>query len=168
MFLSSQSDRWFSPSLLVESARKVLSVIDLDPFSEAMANLVVRATVYYCRRRNGWQQTWKVRVFMNPPGNVIEGKSANGLAFSKLLSEFNAGGVSAFICILTYCLAPPLIWELERELLDVAQIYGLDALLQQRKLDHGLGDTSVADGTPEHEAYRPDTCIHLPEEDVLL
>ena len=37
---------------------------------------------------------------MNPPGGVINGQSANGLAFARLLSEYRSGKVTAFICIL--------------------------------------------------------------------
>ncbi|KAK3244070.1 hypothetical protein CYMTET_46305, partial [Cymbomonas tetramitiformis] len=53
--------------------------------------------------------------------------------------------------------------EIERELREVAQTYGLDVLLQRRKLGRSLSDSNVADCTAEE-----DVRIHLAQDDALL
>ncbi|KAK3259701.1 hypothetical protein CYMTET_31314 [Cymbomonas tetramitiformis] len=100
VFLSSQSDRWFTPGTIISSSRRVLKSIDLDPFSEVLANLVVRAQKIYTRKDNGYKLELFGRVFMNPPGGMYNGVSGNGYAFERLLNAYKAGKVQAFIAVL--------------------------------------------------------------------
>jgi len=68
---SAGSERWRSPSAIVERARVVLGTIDLDPASEAEANETVRATRFITKEQNGLETDWgfePVSVFLNPPG----------------------------------------------------------------------------------------------------
>eukprot|EP00854_Cymbomonas_tetramitiformis_P007797 gene7797-9264_t len=58
---------------------------------------------------------------------------------------------------------PDIGMEIERELREVAQTYGLDVLLQRRKLGRSLSDSNVADCTAEE-----DVRIHLAQDDALL
>jgi len=45
--------------------------IDLDPFSCAQANEVVRATKYFSLADDGFCQFWHGNVFVNPPGGYL-------------------------------------------------------------------------------------------------
>jgi len=58
---------WYSPPEIVEAARDVLGVIDLDPASSDVANTLVQASAIYTADTNGLEQPWRGRVYMNPP-----------------------------------------------------------------------------------------------------
>lgn len=78
VFHSSKTDRWFTPPLIVDKARRVLGEIDLDPASEAAANQVIMATEYYTS--DGQSKPWYGRVFCNPPGGKT-GEVSNTVTF---------------------------------------------------------------------------------------
>ena len=58
---------WYTPPEIIESARKVLGEIDLDPCSCDQAQETVQATIYYTMERDGLDREWWGRVFLNPP-----------------------------------------------------------------------------------------------------
>ncbi len=58
----------FTPSDIVEAARKVMGSIDLDPASCSKANEIVKAAGYFSREDDGLLHTWQGNVFLNPPG----------------------------------------------------------------------------------------------------
>ena len=68
--LSTGNHEWYTPPEILESARKVLGVIDLDPASSELANEFVRAKKYYSVKENGLKQDWFGRVWLNPPFNA--------------------------------------------------------------------------------------------------
>ncbi len=57
----------YTPSQYIESARKVMLAIDLDPASNDMAQETVKAAKYYTVNEDGLSQAWSGRVWMNPP-----------------------------------------------------------------------------------------------------
>ena len=70
---SSESNEHFTPPHVVEAARRVLGTIDLDPFSCAKANDVVRAARYYDGlHADGWEAIWFGLLFVNPPGGMVD------------------------------------------------------------------------------------------------
>jgi phage N-6-adenine-methyltransferase len=64
---NSGDNEWFTPTELIESARKVLGGIDLDPASSDEANKVVKAKEFYSLADDGLMRVWTGRVWMNPP-----------------------------------------------------------------------------------------------------
>jgi hypothetical protein len=95
-----------TPVEIVETARRVLGRIDLDPASDADANRLVRATNYYDETDNGLDQNWYYKVFLNPPGGKVRlpgdkrDSSKAAIWWAKLLSEVEKGNTTEaiFVC----------------------------------------------------------------------
>lgn len=64
---SSASDEWYTPPAYIDLARAVMGGIDLDPASNARAQVWIQATTYYTFRDNGLEQPWQGRLWLNPP-----------------------------------------------------------------------------------------------------
>lgn len=64
---NSGENEWYTPPQYIESARRVMGKIDLDPASSECANEVVKAKKYYDESTNGLFQIWKGNIWMNPP-----------------------------------------------------------------------------------------------------
>ena len=64
---SSNSDGWYTPTYIVEMARRVLGAIDLDVASCGAAQSVVQAARWYGKADNGLVQPWYGRWRCNPP-----------------------------------------------------------------------------------------------------
>ena len=89
------SEEWYTPSEVVEAAREVLGVIDLDPASCAAAQVVVQADRYYTVQDDGLAQPWSGRVWLNPP--YARGKVK---AFTRrLTAEYVEGRVTEAVCL---------------------------------------------------------------------
>jgi len=58
---------WFTPLQYIESARKVMGGIDLDPASSKWGNEIIKAERYFDKRMNGLNQKWEGNIWMNPP-----------------------------------------------------------------------------------------------------
>ena len=64
---NSGENEWYTPSEFIESARKVMGSIDLDPASSELANKTVMATEYYTKEDDGLSKEWYGNVWLNPP-----------------------------------------------------------------------------------------------------
>jgi len=85
---SSESNEWYTPAKYIESARRVLGTIDLDPASSEFAQKTVRATRYYGldNGKDGLFSSWRGRFFCNPPYGwrvVNDKKTSNQKLWSK-------------------------------------------------------------------------------------
>ena len=60
-------NEWYTPSEFIESARKTMGVIDLDPASCSAANVVVKARKFYSIADDGLSKSWGGCVWLNPP-----------------------------------------------------------------------------------------------------
>jgi hypothetical protein len=57
----------YTPVAIIESARRVMGGIDLDPASNDMAQTWIKAQTYYTKETNGLDKMWSGRVWMDPP-----------------------------------------------------------------------------------------------------
>ncbi len=64
---NSGENEWYTPPEYIESARKVMGRIDLDPASSEMANKIIKASKFYTRQDDGLSKFWAGKVWMNPP-----------------------------------------------------------------------------------------------------
>jgi phage N-6-adenine-methyltransferase len=92
-------DEWYTPSKYVESARKVLGSIDLDPASNERAQQTVAAGRFYTKEDDGLSKSWAGNVWMNPPYSfpLVQQFAA------KLVSSYSAGDVIGGIMLVNNC-----------------------------------------------------------------
>lgn len=64
---NSGEDEWYTPPLIIESARAVMGTIDLDPATSEFANKNIKAEQIFTEEDDGLQQDWSGNVWMNPP-----------------------------------------------------------------------------------------------------
>jgi hypothetical protein len=91
---SNKSDEHNTPSYIIEAAREVLGVINLDPMSNALANEVIRANTYYTKEDNGLEKEWKGNIWLNPPFSLADE------AVDKLINSYEKGEVTSAILLL--------------------------------------------------------------------
>jgi hypothetical protein len=104
------SDEWYTPQRYVESARRVMGSIDLDPFSSATANATVRATYYLCPEHSALTYPWRnhiqrhrypsgLNVWMNPPYSV----ALLGAAVKTFVRHLETRDVAQAIVLVNNC-----------------------------------------------------------------
>ena len=69
---NSGNTEWYTPKQYIESARKVMGSIDLDPASSKEAQKIVRATKYYDSKADGLTKKWKGNIWLNPPYSNVK------------------------------------------------------------------------------------------------
>ena len=80
------NNEWFTPPCYIESARKVMGSIYLDPASNNHAQETVKADIYHTIENCGLNTEWTGNIWMNPPYSAKEIK----IFIDKLLtSNFN-------------------------------------------------------------------------------
>jgi hypothetical protein len=84
---------WYTPSPIIEAARRVMGGIDLDPASSAAANETVRAAMFFTVADDGLTRPWHGRVWLNPPF------AENARFIAKLVAEYDAGNVTEACCL---------------------------------------------------------------------
>lgn len=65
------SPEWYTPTLFVDAAREVMGGIDLDPASHEEANERLQIPRFFTEADNGLLRDWFGRVFINPPGGLV-------------------------------------------------------------------------------------------------
>lgn len=89
------SDEWYTPIDVVESARRVLGAIDLDPATCEHAQRRIGAKTFYTKDDDGLVKEWRGRVWLNPPYS----QPAARLFAEKLVAEYQAGRVTAAVMV---------------------------------------------------------------------
>lgn len=64
---NSGDNEWYTPPEFIESARKVMGSIDLDPASNSHANKTVKASTFFTEEDDGLTKKWFGNVWLNPP-----------------------------------------------------------------------------------------------------
>lgn len=90
------SKEWYTPPEIIEMVVDCLGVIDLDPCANPQEIKTVPSLKYFDASSNGLDQSWRGRVFLNPPF------SGTGQWVSKLQQEIWAGNTTEAILL---CLA---------------------------------------------------------------
>lgn len=99
LLTSSEHNSWYTPSRYIEMAREVLGGIDLDPASHSVPQQWIKAKKYYTKEDDGLAQIWAGQIFLNCPFGKTKGKSNQDIWAKKLISEYEAGRVSAAILL---------------------------------------------------------------------
>jgi phage N-6-adenine-methyltransferase len=94
VWLSSESNEWYTPVRYIEAARAVLGNFDVDPASNEAAQQIIKATTYYTAETNGLDKEWPGKVWMNPP---YGGLSREFVAC--IIEQFEAGIVTEAIVL---------------------------------------------------------------------
>jgi ParB family chromosome partitioning protein len=98
---SRDSNAWFTPPKYVKMVTEVLGGIDLDPFSCAEANKVVKAKRIFTERDSAFEGYWAedflspVSVFMNPP----YGRGIMEKAIEKFRSAYRQGDITEAVVL---------------------------------------------------------------------
>jgi len=66
------NNEWFTPPCYIESARKVMGSIDLDPASNDHAQKTVMADTFYTIGNSGLEKEWTGNIWINPPYSAKE------------------------------------------------------------------------------------------------
>lgn len=69
---NSHDGEWYTPPCYIESARKVMGKIDLDPASCSAADETVMASKYYSINEDGLLQEWSGKIWLNPPYSLVQ------------------------------------------------------------------------------------------------
>jgi DNA N-6-adenine-methyltransferase (Dam). len=91
---SHKSDEHNTPSYIIEAAREVLGIIDLDPMSNTLANKTVKATKFYTKEDNGLAKDWYGRVWLNPPFSLAKS------AIPKLIESYKSGQIEEAVLLI--------------------------------------------------------------------
>jgi hypothetical protein len=91
------NDEWNTPSAYIEAARRVMGSIDIDPASNAAAQLIIRAGRFYSLQNCGLSDDakWHGNVWINPPYS----RGLIGRFCSRLTLELDAGRVEQAIVL---------------------------------------------------------------------
>lgn len=88
-------NEWYTPAEFVEDARRVMSVINLDPASSAIAQETIRAEAFFSQHDDGLRHPWSGRVWLNPPYSQPEIR----LFAEKAVEEVKLGHVAECIVL---------------------------------------------------------------------
>lgn len=91
---SAETPEHYTPSRFIQAAYKVMGAIDLDPATtESVNRQLVGAKQIYTKETDGLSKEWSGRVWLNPPGGLIERESSAAVWWRKLANEWTSGRV---------------------------------------------------------------------------
>jgi hypothetical protein len=90
----SENEEWYTPAVYLESARKVMGGIALDPASSQEGNALVQAGEFYTKDKDGLKLPWQGTVWLNPPYGGLVAKFA-----VRINEQYEKGTISAGILL---------------------------------------------------------------------
>lgn len=93
------SVEWYTPAVYVEAARATMGGIDTDPASNEAAQTIVQAETYYTEDVDGFDKSWRGRVWLNPPYGAIGGRAVAAQWTERLIQQFDLGIVTEAILL---------------------------------------------------------------------
>lgn len=96
---TSERVEWYTPSAIIEAARRTMGSIDLDPASCAIANETVQAENFFTVYDDGLSHDWYGNVWMNHPF----GRKTNKPWIEKLMHEYLILNIQQACCITFAC-----------------------------------------------------------------
>lgn len=94
VLLSSSSEEWYTPPHILDRVVAFFGEIDLDPCSNSKTSPNVPASSHYTKADDGLVQSWRGRVYMNPPYGL-----GIGLWVQKLLAAYEHGTIEAGVAL---------------------------------------------------------------------
>lgn len=105
---SSATVEWYTPHEYIAAAHDVMGGIDVDPASSRRANETVRATKYFTVEDDGFNLTWRGRVWLNPPyGRTADQRSEAGRWLTRLFEKHDAGEVHEAMALVSSAIGQP-------------------------------------------------------------
>lgn len=80
---------WYTPHNIIDLAREVLGVINVDPASNEIAQEWIKADTFYTEDINGLDKPWNGKVWVNPPYSAALIKKFT----NKFISEYENGNM---------------------------------------------------------------------------
>lgn len=105
------SNSWYTPHNIINSVKKVLGSIDIDPASNDFANTWIQAATYYTEETNGLDKPWIGKVWLNPPYGRIGITSSTEIWINKFIEEYNAGNMTEGIAIFNAMVDKKWLWR---------------------------------------------------------
>ncbi|MEI6047047.1 MAG: DNA N-6-adenine-methyltransferase [Chloroflexota bacterium] len=100
LLTSSETNEWYTPPAYTDAAREAMGSIELDPASNPVAQLWIKADRCFTAADNGLEQNWAAKtLYCNPPYGLINGRSGAGLFSAKLINEYEAGNIGQAILL---------------------------------------------------------------------
>jgi len=93
------SNEWYTPPEYIEAARELMGGIDTDPASNDQANSWIKASTYYTKDRNGFDEPWNGRVWLNPPYGKEAGESNQQRWTARLIEQYKDGATTEAVCL---------------------------------------------------------------------
>lgn len=94
VFLTSESDEWYTPKKLSKMIGEFLGGVDLDPSSTEQANKIIKAKKFYTKNEDALSKRWRARTcYLNPPFGSVGSKSVQNTFLKKLIDHYNKGDI---------------------------------------------------------------------------
>lgn len=91
----SGDNEWFTPIQYIESARKVMGGIDIDPASSKFGQSRIKAKLFYTATNSGLNYEWQGRMWLNPPYS----QPLQSRFIDKAITEYKRGNLTEAIIL---------------------------------------------------------------------
>lgn len=99
---STETNEWYTPPPIINSARRLMGDIDIDPASNPTAQQWIQAKTYYRQHQDGLKLPWCGRLLLNPPygkKNIKLGIHGAAAWLNRAYLEYQQGNVTEGVVI---------------------------------------------------------------------